>query len=236
MITYDLTQDPSIDSSFCRRFLSLIISILVSQPLLLNYTRNTCSLNSARSLNLAWQRGLVHNLQIKEQGSTIQERLQASQPLQPYFKSSKGISRTSLRRGILTRFAVKIFILRVAQHEKTKKITTDELLTRTTFQCFLNQAPRLSFKKLIVSTPSLLQGLHTMSLLKSIPEGLKPRECKPTKLHEPPPVPYVPTKDEVQEEVAKLRNLKLRPPLRKIPPSTFRCGTRTGLVKPSLCT
>ncbi len=35
-ITYDLTQDPSIDSSFCRPFLSLIISILLSQPLLLN--------------------------------------------------------------------------------------------------------------------------------------------------------------------------------------------------------
>jgi hypothetical protein len=49
-----------------------------------------------------------------------------------------------------------------------------------------------------VSTPSLLQGLHMMSLLKSVPEGLKPRECKRTKLREPPPVPYVPTKDEVQ--------------------------------------
>ena len=35
-ITYDLTQDLSIDSSFCRPFLSLIISILLSQPLLLN--------------------------------------------------------------------------------------------------------------------------------------------------------------------------------------------------------
>ncbi len=49
-----------------------------------------------------------------------------------------------------------------------------------------------------------------MSLLKSIPDGLKPRECKRTKLRDPQPVPYAPTKDEVQEEVAKLRNLEIK--------------------------
>ncbi len=40
------------DSFFCRSFLSLIISILVSQPLLLNYSHNTCSLNLTLSFNL----------------------------------------------------------------------------------------------------------------------------------------------------------------------------------------
>ncbi len=94
--------------------------------------------------------------------------------------------------------------------QENKKNTTNELLTRTKFQRFLNQAPRWSFKKLIVLTPSLLQGLHMMSLLKSVPEGLKPRECERTKLREPPPVPYVPTMDGVQEEVAKLRNLEIK--------------------------
>ncbi len=54
-----------------------------------------------------------------------------------------------------------------------------------------------------------------MSLLKSVPEGLKPRECKCTKLCEPPPVPYVLTKEEVQEEVAKLRNLKIKATVEK---------------------
>ncbi len=34
-----------------------------------------------------------------------------------------------------------------------------------------------------------------MSLLKSVPEGLKPCECKHVKLPKPPPVPYAPTKD-----------------------------------------
>jgi hypothetical protein len=33
--------------------------------------------------------------------------LQASEALQPYFKERKGISRTSLHRGVLTRFVVK---------------------------------------------------------------------------------------------------------------------------------
>ncbi len=49
-----------------------------------------------------------------------------------------------------------------------------------------------------------------MSLLKSVPEGLKPQECERTKLPEPLPVPSVPTKDEVQEEVKKLRNLEIK--------------------------
>ncbi len=93
--------------------------------------------------------------------------------------------------------------------QENKKNTTDELLTRTKLHCFLNQAPRSSFKKLIISMPSILQGLHTMSLLMSVPEGLKPRECKRTKLREPL-VLYVPTKDEVHEEVARLRNLEIK--------------------------
>jgi hypothetical protein len=54
-----------------------------------------------------------------------------------------------------------------------------------------------------------------MSLLKSVPEGLKPQECKRTKLREPPPVPYIPTKDEVQEEVARLRNLEIKTTIEK---------------------
>jgi hypothetical protein len=54
-----------------------------------------------------------------------------------------------------------------------------------------------------------------MSLAKSVPEGLKPRECKRTKLREPLPVPYMPDKDEVQEKVAKLKNLKIKTTLEK---------------------
>jgi hypothetical protein len=54
-----------------------------------------------------------------------------------------------------------------------------------------------------------------MSLLKSVPEGLKPRECKCTKLREPLPVPYLPTKDEVQEEVARSRNLEIKTTIKK---------------------
>ena len=54
-----------------------------------------------------------------------------------------------------------------------------------------------------------------MSLLKSVPEGLKPRECEHVKLREPPPVPYVPTKDEVQEEVSRLRNLEIKTTIKK---------------------
>jgi hypothetical protein len=54
-----------------------------------------------------------------------------------------------------------------------------------------------------------------MSLTKSVPNGLNPRECKQTKLREPPPVPYIPKKDKVQEEVSKLQNLQIKTSLEK---------------------
>jgi hypothetical protein len=41
-------------------------------------------------------------------------------------------------------------------------------------------------------------------MLKMVPEGLKPQECKQIKLCELPPVPYMPVKDEVKDDVAKM--------------------------------
>jgi hypothetical protein len=67
-----------------------------------------------------------------------------------------------------------------------------------------------------------------MSLLKSVPEGLKPRECKRVKLCEPPPVPYVPTKDEVQDEVVKLRNLEIKLTIEKDTMLNFQVWCKNG--------
>ncbi len=64
--------------------------------------------------------------------------------------------------------------------------------------------------------------------LKSVPEGLKPRECKRTKLREPPPVPYIPTKDEVQKEVAKLRNLEIKTTIEKDTTLNFPVWHKNG--------
>jgi hypothetical protein len=54
-----------------------------------------------------------------------------------------------------------------------------------------------------------------MSLTKSVPDGLMPQECKRLHLREPLPVPYVPMKDEVQEEVSKMRNLLIKTSIEK---------------------
>jgi hypothetical protein len=54
-----------------------------------------------------------------------------------------------------------------------------------------------------------------MSLAKSVPDGLKPQECKRLHLRKPPRVSYVPVKDEVQEEVSKMRNLQIKMSLEK---------------------
>jgi hypothetical protein len=70
------------------------------------------------------------------------------------------------------------------------RISTDELLTREKNSLrFVTQAPLSKFKELIVTRPKLLRGLHSMSMLKMVPDGLKARECKRIKLREPPPVP-----------------------------------------------
>ncbi len=72
------------------------------------------------------------------------------------------------------------------------------------------------FKELIVTSPTLLRGLHTMSMTKTVPDGLKARECKQIKLREPPPVPYVPVKDKVKDEVARMPNMEIKTTIKKI--------------------
>jgi hypothetical protein len=70
-----------------------------------------------------------------------------------------------------------------------------------------------------------------MSLVKSVPEGLKPRECKRIKLCELPPVPYIPTKDKVQDKVAKLRNLEIKTTIEKDTMLTFPMWRKNGTRK-----
>jgi hypothetical protein len=77
----------------------------------------------------------------------------------------------------------------------------------------------------------LLQGLHQRSLLKSVPEGLKPCKCKRIKLCEPPPVPYVPTKDKVQDEFVKLRNLEIKTMIKKDMTLNFQVWHKNGTCK-----
>ncbi len=102
--------------------------------------------------------------------------------------------------------------------------------SRTRFQCFLSNPPLSSFKKLIVLTPRLVQGLRTMSLAKAVPKGIKDRECKRFTLQERPPVPYVPEKDPVQETVSLLKSDKsLKTTIgvdAELCPPIWHCGTR----------
>jgi hypothetical protein len=74
-----------------------------------------------------------------------------------------------------------------------------------------------------------------MSLSKSVHEELNPHKCKCTKLHKPPPVPYIPKKDKVQEDVAKLRQLQIKTSLEKDTTLTSQCGRRMGPVRPFSC-
>jgi hypothetical protein len=92
----------------------------------------------------------------------------------------------------------------------------------------VTQAPLSKLKELIVTSPKLLRGLHSMSMLKTVPDGLKARECERIKLCEPPPVPYVPVKDEVQDEVARMRSMEIKTMLEKDTTLNFTVWQENG--------
>ena len=73
-----------------------------------------------------------------------------------------------------------------------------------------------------------------MSMTKTAPDGLKARECKRIKLRELPSVPYVPVKDKVQEEVARMRNMEIKTTIKKDTTLNFPVwqenGTREGFL------
>jgi hypothetical protein len=71
--------------------------------------------------------------------------------------------------------------------------------------------------------------MSILKSLKSVPEGLKPQECKRTKLRDPLPVPYVPTKDELQEEVTKLRILEIKTTIKKDTTLNFPVWHKNGM-------
>jgi hypothetical protein len=133
------------------------------------------------------------------------------------------------------RNAVKFFSYKLRVTRNQEKISTDELRMRTAFQRFINEMPRSTFKKLIVSTPGLIQGLHTMSLSKSVPEGLNPRECERTKFRKPLPVPFIPRKTRSRKKSPSYASYKSRLLWRRTPLSTFQCGRRMGPVRPFSC-
>ncbi len=65
-----------------------------------------------------------------------------------------------------------------------------------------------------------------MNMLKTVPGGLKARECKQIKLRKPPPVPYLPVKDEVQDEVARMCSMEIKTRLEKRYHVELRCVAR----------
>jgi hypothetical protein len=106
--------------------------------------------------------------------------------------------------------------------------------TRTRFQHFLATPPLSSFKKLVILTPRLVQGLRRMLLAKAVPEGIRERECKRIALQECPPVPYVPEKDPMQETVSLLKsNQSLKTTIgadAEIRLPIWHCGTRKAFL------
>jgi hypothetical protein len=67
-----------------------------------------------------------------------------------------------------------------------------------------------------------------MSMLKTVPDGLKARECKQIKLHESPPVPYLPVKDEIQDEVARMRSMEIKTTIKKDTTFNFSVWQKNG--------
>ncbi len=70
-----------------------------------------------------------------------------------------------------------------------------------------------------------------MSMLKTVPDGLKARECERIKPREPPPVPYVPVKDEVQDEVERMRSMEIKTTIKKDALLNFSVWQENGTCK-----
>jgi hypothetical protein len=68
-------------------------------------------------------------------------------------------------------------------------------------------------------------------MLKMVPEGLKPQECKQIKPCKPPPVPYVPVKDEVQDEAARMQSLEIKTTIKKNTTLNFSVWQENGTCK-----
>ncbi len=67
-----------------------------------------------------------------------------------------------------------------------------------------------------------------MSMLKTVPDGLKARKCERIKLREPPPVSYVPVKDEVQDEVARMQSMEIKKTIEKDTTLNFSVWQENG--------
>ncbi len=72
----------------------------------------------------------------------------------------------------------------------------------TQYQKFVEGPSKNFFKSMLLGT-KLGQALRIMSTSRAVPEGLKNHECKKGNRKKPPPIPYVPLVDEVQEAIAK---------------------------------
>jgi hypothetical protein len=203
--------NPSVECQV-KSFLKLIISFLVLPLVLLKHYQLLPFMASTRHAQLTSRVYLRLAIRPSAQFANLLTRTTSKQqgPLLPFFKSRKGISCTNLHPCILRARSTVVFFPTTCSMQETKKNYYQQATYKDQIPMVLNEAPHSSFKKLIVLMSLLLQGLHMMSLEKSVPEGLKPQECERTKLREPPPVPYVPVKDEVQEKAAKMRNLQIK--------------------------
>ncbi len=118
----------------------------------------------------------MHNLQIPQNTRFlrtwfyVQECPSSNGVLQLYFKSSKGISRTGLRRGVLTRFAIKFFsydslnarIQRNAYQQATYKDNFSHVLNQEFFFWFTSSGfcKQPILFEVLAPTSLFLQGSH----------------------------------------------------------------------------
>ncbi len=124
----------------------------------------------------------------------------------PYSTAPKKVLGVIISNILPNRWVLSNAPTRACIQRLTSNWVSLDPFSRTRFQRFLSNPPRSSFKKLIILTLRLIQGLRTMSLAKAVPDGIKDKECKRFALWERHPVPYVPEKDPVQETISTLKS------------------------------
>ncbi len=126
---------------------------------------------------------------------------------------------------------MKIFFLRAAKRQKDKNSYQQTTHKEFRFPPIRDTSTALKIQASYFDKPFVITSLRKMSMSKMVPNGLKPRECERVKLRKPPPVPYVPEKDEVQDEVSKIRNMEIKTHIEKDTMLNFPVWQENGTHK-----
>ncbi len=150
-------------------------------------------------------------------------------PVLPFFQVKEGIIRKSLHWAYLEQEMTSIFFCYELLNARNINNYCWWAMYKNEISTFHQQSAAFCFQETHCRNAIFtMRSTYDEPYKKSVPNGLKPCKCERTKLREPPPMPYIPKKDEVQKEVMRLRNLQIKILLEKDTTLNFLVWHKNG--------